>query len=324
MSLAQFLESRWGLACLQALRRGRQLAEHAGQIAVRAGHSARGLIWNATVAFLNTEQQRTVPLSPINFARLAQTVQPGDVLLVEGRTRVSRAIRAITHSIWTHSALIIGSLSDIRDPALRSVARAALTPEQYDAPILIESELGRGVFVSSLLRYQNKHLRLCRPRGLSVRDAKRVCTFALLHVGGDYDVRQLLDLARFLFPWWTIIPRRWHSSLFAHNTKQSTQQICSTLIARSFRTVRFPVIPLVVHREGQYHLLPINPRLVTPRDFDHSPYFEVIKYPLLEHDDIGFYRELPWTEAGPHKEEIRKVLNDFDQTYAAPSAEDSS
>jgi len=52
-----------------------------------------------------------------------------------------------------------------------------------------------------------------------------------------------------------------------------------------------------------------NPRLITPRDFDHSPYFSVIKYPLLGRDDIGFYRKLPWSEEGL-AEEARESLED--------------
>ena len=292
--------------------------EEALRIVQAPYQKARSWLWHVLVRFLNGETPRSVHMSPINFARLMQTVRPGDIVLVEGQTRVSRAIRSITHSVWTHSALVVGHLYDLRDPALRSIVRSRLSAEQWDAPILVESELGKGVFVSSLLRYQGKHLRLCRPRGLSRADARRVCTYSLLHVGADYDVRQLLDLARFLLPWWTVIPRRWYSSLFEHNTKESTQQICSTLIARSFSKVRFPVTPLVVHREGKYHLLQSNPRLVTPRDFDHSPYFEVIKYPLLNQDDIGFYRKLPWSEEGPHEHEVHKVLNEFEKTYARP------
>ena len=278
-------------------------------------------VWSAGVAFLNGATAPTVYLSPTNFARLSETARPGDVLLVAGRTRVARAIRAVTHSIWTHSALVAGGMRDLRDPALRAVARAALKPEELEAPILIESELGRGVFVSSLLRYRNASLRLCRPRGLSQSDAKRVVTFALLHLGREYDVRQILDLARFLVPWWTVIPRRWHSTLFEHNAKGSTREICSTLVARAFRRVRFPVMPLVVRQDGALRLLQSNAHMVTPRDFDHSPYFDVIKYPLLGGDDIGFYRQLPWSAEGLEEWRTRQMLTDFERTYARPVPE---
>ncbi len=41
-----------------------------------------------------------------------------------------------------------------------------------------------------------------------------------------------------------------------------------------------------------------NPYLFTPKDFDYSPYFEIIKYPLFNPDEpLPYYRRLPWTEA---------------------------
>ena len=261
------------------------------------------------VTWLLVEKKKVEVLSPINFDHLLAEVRMGDVLLVEGRTRVAHAVRAITQSIWTHSALIIGPLDKIRDPALRSVARSFLQEDELEAPLLVESELGCGTTISSILRYRDHHLRLCRPQGLSYADARRISTYALLHLGAGYNVRQILDLARFLVPWWAVVPRRWHSSLFEHNYQDPTRLICSTMIAKAFSRVRFPVVPLVVQDKGQFNMLQRNPSLITPRDFDHSPYFSIIKYPLLGEDDIGFYKKLPWSEQGL-AEEARDSLED--------------
>ena len=41
-----------------------------------------------------------------------------------------------------------------------------------------------------------------------------------------------------------------------------------------------------------------NTRLYTPRDFDYSPYFQIIKYPLLGLNDLSVYRQLPWDQDG--------------------------
>lgn len=271
----------------------------------------RGADWleQRATAWLLVEKKKGTVLSPINFDHLLAEVRMGDVLLVEGRTRVARAVRAITQSVWTHSALVVGTLDMIRDPALRAVARGFLRDDELEAPLIVESELGCGTIVSSILRYRGHHLRLCRPRGLSHTDARRVATYALLHLGAGYNVRQILDLARFLVPWWAVVPRRWHSSLFEHNYQGPTRLICSTMIAGAFNRVRFPVVPLVVESGGQLRMVQRNPRLITPRDFDHSPYFSVIKYPLLGRDDIGFYRKLPWSEEGL-AEAARESLED--------------
>jgi hypothetical protein len=38
-----------------------------------------------------------------------------------------------------------------------------------------------------------------------------------------------------------------------------------------------------------------NARFCVPRDFDYSPYFEIIKYPYIDYiSDKKGYRELPW------------------------------
>src|SRR5690606_39787497 len=41
-------------------------------------------------------------------ARLARVLQPADVLLVEGNTRVSTAIKYLTQSTWSHACIYIG------------------------------------------------------------------------------------------------------------------------------------------------------------------------------------------------------------------------
>ena len=48
------------------------------------------------------------PLSDIE--RLSYEVRPADIILVEGRTRVSRVVQNITQSAWSHAALYIGRL----------------------------------------------------------------------------------------------------------------------------------------------------------------------------------------------------------------------
>ena len=55
--------------------------------------------------------------SPLcDFNRLCYEMRPGDVVLVEGRSRVSEVIKIISQSPWSHSALYVGRLCDIHDP----------------------------------------------------------------------------------------------------------------------------------------------------------------------------------------------------------------
>ncbi len=241
------------------------------------------------------EPNHGMPLS--DFDRVEYEVRPCDVILVEGRSRVSNVIRLATQSPWTHSALYIGRLLEIENPALREHIKQHYDGKETDQ-LVIESYLGKGTIVTSLNYYRNAHIRICRPKGISRRDAQQVIGFAIGRLGLDYDIRHIIDLARLLLPW-SIIPRRWRSSLFRHNTGTPTRQICSALIAEAFASVRFPILPLVqLGGKRGVELIPRNPRLTTPSDFDYSPYFDIIKYSFFTLEEHSIYRNLPWNEEG--------------------------
>jgi hypothetical protein len=241
-----------------------------------------------------------------NFDQLQYEIRPCDVLLVEGKSRISEVIKTITHSSWSHSALYVGRLHDIQDDGLRDHVRYHYQGDPRE-PLLIEALLGEGTIIVPLSKYRGYHLRICRPKGLVPQDSQSVIDYALQHLGSDYDVRQLLDLARFLFPY-NLLPRRWRSSLFEHNAGVPTSTVCSSMIASAFAQVHYPILP-VVRREGEGRLrfFKRNHRLFTPSDFDYSPYFEIIKYPVMGLDDLAVYRRMPWKDG--------LVCNDEDDCY---------
>lgn len=243
-----------------------------------------------------TEEGEPSETPPCDFERLSFEIRPCDVLLVEGRSRVSEVIKTITQSVWTHSALYIGRLTDIEDENLREHISWLYDGKPSDQ-LIIEPLLGEGTIVSPLRKYAKDHLRICRPSGLSPQDAQSVINIAAKHLGHQYDVRQLLDLGRFLLPY-SIVPRRWRSSLFEHNAGATTRTVCSTMIANAFSSVHFPILPVVHKTKDGLRLFKRNTRLYTPRDFDHSPYFAIIKYPLLGLNDLAVYRQLPWDQDG--------------------------
>lgn len=250
------------------------------------------------------------PESPLcDFKRLSYELRPGDVLLVEGRSRVSNVIKQITQSSWTHSALFIGRIYDIRDPVLQQKVRMAYVGD-LNEQLMVEALLGQGTIIVPLSKYRREHIRICRPTGLEPEDAQRVVAHAIRHIGMDYDMRHLLDLARFFFPW-NIMPRRWRSSLFEHNAGSLTRTVCSSLIASAFNSVNFPILPFIDRDDdGSVRFFKRNPKLFTPKDFDYSPYFDIIKYPFMGLDELSVYRRLPWSE-----EEI--LYNDDARSFAA-------
>jgi len=233
-----------------------------------------------------------------DFQRLKEQIHPCDVLLIEGRSRVSRVIKGITSSAWTHSALYLGRLHDIRDAAIRARVAAHYHGDPEDQ-LIIEALLGEGTVVTPLKKYAHDHIRICRPNGLTRDDANAVIGYCAGHLGDEYNFQQLLDLARFLLPY-GVIPRRWRSSLFEHRVGEETRTVCSSMLAAAFASVHFPILP-VAHRadDGRIKLYARNHKLYTPSDFDTSPYFDIIKYPMLPGvDDLAVYRQLPWDENG--------------------------
>lgn len=241
--------------------------------------------------FLSKEDKLPKHTYLYDYDKMIQEIKPGDLLLVESHTRLGNIIRLISESTWTHSALYIGKAEDIKDPNLRSILSKHTT--QPSDHLVIESILGKGTIVSSVSSYKNYHIRILRPSMILPEDIDNVIAFAIHDIGEKYSIRHLFDLARFIFPW-SIFPRRWRSSLFQHNMLQPTEDICSSMIADAFQSINYPILP-VIQKEGEvYAFIHRNPRLYTPSDFDLSPYFNVIKYPILPLKPGMSYRDLPW------------------------------
>jgi hypothetical protein len=222
------------------------------------------------------------PFTPSDPDALRNALRPGDVLLVEGNNHVSGVIKYLTQSTWSHAALYVGPIGD----------RTAADGEPL---VLVEANLGEGVVGAPLSKYFRFHTRICRPIGLTPEDCARVCIFAAERIGFDYDVKNIFDLMRYLFP--LPVPQRWRRRMIAMGSGDPTRIICSALIAQAFESVRYPILPRITHVEGESALQEIleirHSSLYAPRDFDISPYFQLVK-PTVEK---GFdYRQMCWAD----------------------------
>lgn len=238
--------------------------------------------------FLTKPVRQSVQVATISQEKLAATLQPGDVLLVEGDTRVSVAIKYLTQSTWSHAALYIGNVLPHSAP--------------WQLPqVLIEADLKEGVRAITLAHYAQMHTRICRPVGLNDEDRKRVVDFVIARIGQHYDLKHIFDLLRYLLPTMPV-PTRFRRRMLALGSGDPTRAICSTLIAQAFESVRYPILPEIQRTWSDdprhtdcyadiYHIRHYS--LYTPRDFDISPYFDIIK-PVIEN---GFdYRSLAWSD----------------------------
>jgi len=238
------------------------------------------------------------PFTPSDPEALRAALKPGDVLLVEGDNHISGVIKYLTQSTWSHAALYVGPIGE-------------RTSGDGEPLVLVEAVLGQGVVGAPLSKYQKYHTRICRPIGLTDDDCARVCTYAAERIGFDYDVKNIFDLMRYLFP--LPVPQRWRRRMMAIGSGHPTRIICSALIAQAFEHVHYPILPKITRLESETarrEILEIrHSSLYAPRDFDISPYFALVK-PTIER---GFdYRRMAWAHL-PHTLELVA-----DEAFAEP------
>lgn len=221
---------------------------------------------------------------PTPCAALLASLRPGDVLLAEGHARISSAIKYLTQSTWSHAALFVGDALAARAPA---------------GHCFIEADLVDGVRSVGVAEFDGLLTRICRPSGLTDADCDRVVAFVVERIGLQYDLRNVFDLARYLFPT-PPVPQRFRRRMIALGSGDPTRAICSTLIAQAFQSVHYPVLPDVSRQSAgdpqcpgcMKEILHVRHHsLFTPRDFDVSPYFEIVKPSLIGGFD---YRSLHW------------------------------
>jgi permuted papain-like amidase YaeF/Yiix C92 family enzyme len=238
-----------------------------------------GFLGRRLVDYLEAPTPGYEPFTASDPKALNHTLQPGDVLLAEGNSRIAAVIKYLTQSTWSHSALYVGDRLNKKSDG--------------EPHVLIEANLGDGVISAPLSKYSTLHTRVCRPVGLSPRDRERVVRYATDRIGYEYDVKNITDLIRYLIP--LPVPARFRRRMIALGSGLPTKAICSTLIAQAFESVRYPILPkieLILSRSMRREILHIRHHsLYTPRDFDISPYFAIVK-PTIE---LGFnYKKLRW------------------------------
>jgi hypothetical protein len=230
------------------------------------------------------------PVTPRAADALHAVLRPGDVLLVEGHNHISGVIKYLTRSTWSHAALYVGAIGE-------------RTTENGEPLVLVEANIGYGVVAAPLSKYANDHTRICRPIGLTEDDAARVCAYATERIGFDYDLKNIIDLMRYLIP--LPVPQRWRRRLMALGSGHPTRIICSALIAQAFETVRYPILPKITRlgsKAARQEILEIrHSSLYAPRDFDISPYFEVVKPTILKGFD---YRHVSWADRADCTSEV--------------------
>jgi hypothetical protein len=272
------------------------------------------------LAFLNEPLPRSELRGWNDAAALERHIRPGDVLLVTGDTRIASIIRYLTQSAWSHAALYVGD-----ELLKRGGERAGELERRFgsDAARLVIEALPEGVVATPLARYVDYNIRLVRAHGLRRDDRDRIVNDAIGSLGWRYDVRNVIDLARYLVPV-TLVPARFRRTALRFGSGVPTEVICSSLIGELFQRVRFPILAPNEPPGEQRESVPIparlrflravlrrrptrdyghlfrkrHPTLLTPADFDLSPYFEIVKFNVIADGDFD-YRKILWEADAP-------------------------
>ena len=258
---------------------------------------------------------------------LRRNVRKGDVVLVEGDTRIAAVIKYLTQSSWSHSALYIGDELLRRGGAVRERALAEFGDH---AQHLVVEALPEGVVAAPLGKYVDMNLRICRPFRLRPEHLQIILDDAIAAIGWRYDLQNVLDLARYFLPV-SLVPSRFRRDALHFGSRLPTEVICSSLLGRLFGRVGYPITPIersapvpeaaprarggwlrrLLGREsageytGLFHMR--HPTLLTPRDFDLSPYFEIVKFNVLAEGRFDYHR-IQWaTPETPQHEEPRRA-----------------
>jgi hypothetical protein len=212
---------------------------------------------------------------------LAASLKKGDVLLVEGTSRFSNVIKYLTQSSWSHAVIFVGDALD-------------QTNAKGEALNLVEADIVEGVRAIPLSEYEWIHSRICRPVGLNNEELDIVLQHVISRIGHTYDLKNVFDLARY-FITAPPVPGSWKRRMLAFGGGDPTRAICSSMIAEAFQLVKYPILPDIelqqgTTREGKRYQKEVmhirHHSLFTPRDFDVSPYFEIIKPTLMQGFDF--------------------------------------
>src|SRR5260221_5457246 len=116
------------------------------------------------IARLQKPANHCEPFTPNDSTALRDTLRPGDVLLVEGKGRISGSIKYLTQSTWSHSALYVGPIAG--------------TATDGEPHVLIEANIDEGVVSATLSKYLHCQYRISRTVGFSVADCESDCRYA--------------------------------------------------------------------------------------------------------------------------------------------------
>lgn len=207
-------------------------------------------------------------VAPVAGARMSQPrqglealLQPGDVILVAGKTRFASLVCKLTGSTWSHVAIYVGP-GHHADPA----------------HCIVEADVEEGVRMITLTELAEHDIQVVRASRLPEASRQELIDYLLERVGLRYDLDHVIALGRLML----FAPSslgRWLSPKTMRRP-DPTRAICSTLVAHALFTAGVSVgaTPIIAARYqlaanlAQEDLSAALDYLV-PGDFERLPEF---------------------------------------------------
>jgi len=155
---------------------------------------------------------------------LKSLLQPGDVILVAGKSRFSSLICRLTRSSWSHVAIYVG-------PGHHPDA----------AYCVVEADVEEGVRMVTLERLADLDIQVVRASRLPDAARRELIDYLLARVGMPYDLNHIVELARLLL----FAPSalgRWLSPRVVRSADPA-RAVCSTLVAHALFTAGVSIGP---------------------------------------------------------------------------------
>jgi hypothetical protein len=230
-----------------------------------------------------------------NMDNLYRVIRKGDIILVEGNSEISRMIKLLTQSSWSHSALYVGD-----EIVINGDVRGEPIIKQFGSDahhMLVEAFTDTGVTAAPISKYQDYNIRVCRPYGILAQDIDSVVSEVLGNLGKQYDHRNIIDLGLMLLPS-LLNPFKRRTIHACLGNCNEFQVICSGMIARAFQRVGYPIIPALgpipkeasnkQHNPYGTSLIMRHYSQIMPKHFDISPNFQIIKFNIIEGGEFNY------------------------------------
>jgi hypothetical protein len=213
----------------------------------------RERLWDAFLRYLTAPIPPSVPATGESVESLATRLRRGDVLLSEGNTRVSRLIKRLTGSRWSHVSIYVGPLDEGSDPRC-----------------VVEADMAVGVRSIRLSELGAVSVRVLRPASLDSTKRNRLVEWVTSRIGDEYDHAHALLLGRRLL---RLAPRTRPAASASTATGTARRFICCSLLVHAFASIGLAIVPGRACPDAEECA---DPSSITPGDFEKAAMFEVV------------------------------------------------